>query len=62
VTWLREAIVRLPQKTRYVLVKRYRLNDRDPATLAELAAELKLCLSTPRQVIMVQSLYLLIGM
>jgi RNA polymerase primary sigma factor len=41
VTWLREAIGRLPQKARYVLVRRYGLDDRDPATLAELAAELK---------------------
>jgi RNA polymerase primary sigma factor len=40
--WLREAIGRLPQKARYVLVRRYGLDDRDPLTLAELAAELKL--------------------
>jgi RNA polymerase primary sigma factor len=40
--WLREAIGRLLQKARYVLVRRYGLDDRDPATLAELAAELNL--------------------
>jgi RNA polymerase primary sigma factor len=42
VTWLREAIQRLPQKARYVLVRRYGLDDRDTLTLAELASELKL--------------------
>jgi RNA polymerase primary sigma factor len=41
VAWLREAIGRLPQKACYVLVRRYGLDDRDPATLAELAAQLK---------------------
>ena len=30
--WLREAIGRLPQKARYVLVRRYGLDDRDPAS------------------------------
>jgi RNA polymerase primary sigma factor len=34
VAWLREAIGRLPQKACYVLVRRYGLDDRDPATLA----------------------------
>jgi RNA polymerase primary sigma factor len=47
--WLREAIGRLPQKTRYVLVRRYGLDDRDPQTLAELAAELKLSRERVRQ-------------
>jgi RNA polymerase primary sigma factor len=47
--WLREAIGRLPQKTRYVLVRRYGLDDRDPPTLAELAAELKLSRERIRQ-------------
>jgi RNA polymerase primary sigma factor len=47
--WLREAIGRLPQKTRYVLVRRYGLDDRDPPTLAELAAELKLSRERVRQ-------------
>jgi RNA polymerase primary sigma factor len=49
VAWLREAIGRLPQKARYVLVRRYGLDDRDPATLAELAAELKLSRERVRQ-------------
>ena len=40
--WLREAIGRLPQKARYVLVRRYGLDGRDPPTLAELAAEVEL--------------------
>jgi RNA polymerase primary sigma factor len=47
--WLREAIGRLPQKARYVLVRRYSLDDRDPPTLAELAAELKLSRERVRQ-------------
>jgi RNA polymerase primary sigma factor len=47
--WLREAIGRLPQKARYVLVRRYGLDDRDPATLAELAAELHLSRERVRQ-------------
>jgi RNA polymerase primary sigma factor len=49
VAWLREAIGRLPQKARYVLVRRYGLDERDPATLAELAAELKLSRERVRQ-------------
>ena len=49
VTWLREAIGRLPQKARYVLVRRYGLDDRDTPTLAELAAELKLSRERVRQ-------------
>ena len=47
--WLREAIGRLPQKARYVLVRRYGLDDRDTMTLAELAAELKLSRERVRQ-------------
>src|SRR5918998_1001325 len=48
-TWLREAIGRLPQKARYVLVRRYGLDDRDTLTLPELAAELKLSRERVRQ-------------
>ncbi|HET9963983.1 MAG TPA: RNA polymerase sigma factor RpoD/SigA [Rubrobacter sp.] len=48
-TWLKEAIGRLPQKARYVLVRRYGLDDRDTLTLAELAAELKLSRERVRQ-------------
>jgi RNA polymerase primary sigma factor len=47
--WLREAIGRLPQRVRYVLVRRYGLDDRDPPTLAELAAELELSRERVRQ-------------
>jgi RNA polymerase primary sigma factor len=46
---LREAIERLPVKARYVLVRRYGLDDRDPPTLAELAAELELSRERVRQ-------------
>jgi len=48
-TWLREAIRRVPQKARYVLVRRYGLDGRDPPTLAELAAELELSRERVRQ-------------
>jgi RNA polymerase primary sigma factor len=48
-TWLREAIGRLPQKARYVLVRRYGLDNRDTLTLAELAAELELSRERVRQ-------------
>jgi RNA polymerase primary sigma factor len=48
-TWLKEAIGRLPQKARYVLVRRYGLDHRDTLTLAELAAELKLSRERVRQ-------------
>src|SRR5688572_26942122 len=48
-TWLKEAIGRLPQKARYVLVRRYGLDDQDTLTLAELAAELKLSRERVRQ-------------
>jgi RNA polymerase primary sigma factor len=47
--WLREAIGRLPRKPRYVLVRRYGLDDRDSLTLAELAAELELSRERVRQ-------------
>jgi RNA polymerase primary sigma factor len=47
--WLREAIGRLPQKARYVLVRRYGLDDREPATLAELGDELDISRERVRQ-------------
>ena len=40
-TSLQEAIERLPKRHRYVLVRRYGLDDQEPATLAELREELK---------------------
>ena len=46
---LRGAVERLPVKARYVLVRRYGLDDRDPPTLAELATELKLSRERVRQ-------------
>jgi RNA polymerase primary sigma factor len=48
-TWLRDAIGRLPQKARYVLVRRYGLDEQAPPTLAELAAELELSRERVRQ-------------
>jgi RNA polymerase primary sigma factor len=47
--WLREAIGRLPQKARYVLVRRYGLDDQDPPTLAELGDELDISRERVRQ-------------
>ena len=35
--YLKEAVQRLPERAKYVLVRRYGLDDRDPATLAELS-------------------------
>src|SRR5215218_6883128 len=46
---LGEAIDGLPERYRYVLVRRYGLDDRDPATLAELSDELGLSRERIRQ-------------
>ena len=46
---LGEAIDKLPQRCRYVLVRRYGLDDKDPATLAELGDELELSRERIRQ-------------
>ena len=40
VGWLGEAISRLPERHRHVLVKRYGLDEEETATLAQLADEL----------------------
>ena len=48
-TQLKEAIERLPQRARYVLVRRYGLDDREPATLAELGDELDISRERVRQ-------------
>ena len=40
VGWLGEAISRLPERHRYILVKRYGLDEEETATLAELAQEM----------------------
>jgi RNA polymerase primary sigma factor len=45
----KEAIERLPERHRYVLVRRYGLDERKPATLAELGAELKVSRERVRQ-------------
>jgi RNA polymerase primary sigma factor len=47
--WLREAIDTLPERHRYVLVRRYGLDDREPATLAELSEELDISRERVRQ-------------
>jgi RNA polymerase primary sigma factor len=46
---LQEAIERLPERHRYVLVRRYGLGDRDVATLAELSDELDISRERVRQ-------------
>src|SRR5829696_3476886 len=38
--WLAEAVEKLPERHRYVLIKRYGLEDEEPATLAQLSEEL----------------------
>jgi RNA polymerase primary sigma factor len=48
-TSLKEAIGRLPERHRYVLIRRYGLDDREPATLAELHEELKVSRERIRQ-------------
>ena len=46
---LKEAIERLPGRHRHVLVRRYGLDDREPATLAELGGELDISRERVRQ-------------
>src|SRR5215211_3446713 len=46
---LGEAIDRLPERYRYVLVRRYGIDNKDPATLAELSDELGLSRERIRQ-------------
>ncbi len=46
---LKDAIGRLPERARYVLVRRYGLDDREPATLAELGDELDISRERVRQ-------------
>jgi RNA polymerase primary sigma factor len=46
---LQEAIKRLPERHRYVLMRRYGLDDRDVATLAELSDELDISRERVRQ-------------
>ena len=47
---LKEAIERLPERARYVLVRRYGLVGLEPATLAELAEELQISRERVRQI------------
>ena len=46
---LKVAIQRLPERARYVLIRRYGLDDREPATLAELGEELDISRERVRQ-------------
>jgi RNA polymerase primary sigma factor len=46
---LEEAIERLPERLRYVLVRRYGLDNRNSVTLAELSDELKISRERVRQ-------------
>jgi RNA polymerase primary sigma factor len=47
--WLGEAMSRLPERHRHVLVKRYGLDEEETATLAQLAEELKVSKERIRQ-------------
>ena len=47
--WLIEAMGTLPERHRHVLVRRYGLDDREPATLAELSEELGVSRGRVRQ-------------
>jgi RNA polymerase primary sigma factor len=47
--YLGEAIERLPERARYVLVRRYGLDNREPATLVELGDELDISRERVRQ-------------
>ena len=49
IEYFEEAIERLPERERYVLIRRYGLDDRDPVTLAELGDELKISRERVRQ-------------
>ena len=55
---LKEAIDRLPERLRYVLVRRYGLDDKNPATLAELGDELAISRERVRQ-LQLQAVYML---
>ena len=46
---LKEAVEKLPERARYVLIRRYGLDARDPATLAELGDELDISRERVRQ-------------
>ena len=46
---LEQAIKRLPERHRYVLLRRYGLDDRDVATLAQLSDELDISRERVRQ-------------
>ena len=48
--WLAEAVEKLPERHRYVLVKRYGLGDEETATLAQLSEELGISRERVRQV------------
>jgi RNA polymerase primary sigma factor len=47
--WLAEAVEKLPERHRYVLVKRYGLGDEEKATLAQLSEELGISRERVRQ-------------
>jgi RNA polymerase primary sigma factor len=47
--WLADAVERLPERHRYVLIKRYGLGDEEKATLAQLSGELGISRERVRQ-------------
>jgi RNA polymerase primary sigma factor len=48
--WLAEAVEKLPERHRYILVKRYGLGEEEAATLAQLSEELGISRERVRQV------------
>jgi RNA polymerase primary sigma factor len=48
--WLADAVEKLPERHRYVLIKRYGLGDKEAATLAQLSEELGISRERVRQV------------
>ena len=48
--WLADAVEKLPERHRYVLIKRYGLGDQETATLAQLSEELGISRERVRQV------------
>ena len=47
--WLADAVEKLPERHRYVLIKRYGLGDQEAATLAQLSEELGISRERVRQ-------------
>lgn len=49
-TYLKKAVSSLPENQRYIIIRRYGLDGRDPATLAELGTEMEITRERVRQI------------